>query len=355
MTDHPNDVDPTAARSVEEFAGCLRRVRARADNISYRQLEHWGRLHHSPLPRSTIVDILAGRRLPRKSTLIAFLQACRVDPHTDLRWESTWNRLSEHRAAPSGLTTAADVPTTDPATADALARAEQIIQESKAIRAVAEKEAAQLLADAQRQVEHMHAQAEQELRRRRRLTAQLTADVRAAGLLRIGANYLNDLEWDGLFADAHELDIFAAYGQTWRNLHARQLHHLAERPGTRIRVFLPDTTDPSTMSVLADRFAIAPDELIRRIEATRDDYEKMRQPGGARIEVYYRPGDRIFSFYRFDETAVIGFYSHNPNRLASIPAFVCTAPGGLYQFVSDELRAIEQQSRIAPETGAAEL
>ncbi len=346
----PSDIDPTTARSVAEFAGYLRRVRARADNISYRELEHWGKRHHSPLPRSTLVDVLAGRRLPRKPLLRAFLQACGVDPRTDARWETTWNRLSEQRVAVPGPRTgraappiAAATARADPAAADA--RADQIIAEAVAVRAAAQREAALLRAAAQRDIEDMRAQAEREFGPRNQLAANLGADVRAAGLLRIGANYLNELEWDTLFTDARELDIFVAYGQTWRNLHARQLHQLAERAGCRMRVFLPDTTDEATMSVLANRFAITTDEMVRRIEATRADYEKLRQPAGAQIQIYYRAGDRMFSFYRLDETAVVGFYSHRHNRLSSIPVFVCAAPGSLYQFVLDELHAIEQQSR----------
>lgn len=139
---------------------------------------------------------------------------------------------------------------------------------------------------------------------------------------------------------------FVAYGQTWRNLHARELLRLAARHTTRIRVFLPDIEDHLTIAVLAQRFAITPDELINRIKATYHDYAQMRQTGGGTIDIYYRPGDRMFSFYRIDHTAIIGFYSHSGTRRATVPVLVCTAPGSLYQFITDELHAIEQQSRL---------
>ncbi|WP_322769594.1 hypothetical protein [Frankia sp. Cr1] len=353
MTHQPDDIDPTAARTMEEFAGCLRRVRARADNISYRRLEQWGTRNNSPLPRSTVVDVLAGRRLPRKTLLLAFLQACGVNPRTEPRWVTTWNRLSEqHAAKPPAAAgsatsrTATNVMAADQVIADARARAGQIIAEAVAIRAAAEQNAALLRSAAQRQVDEMHAQAERELRRHHRFAAELAADVRAAGLLRIGANYLNGLDWDRLFADVHELDIFVAYGQTWRNLNIRQLHKLARQRGSSIRIFLPDVNDEATTSLLANRFAIAPEELIRRIESTRESYEGMRYPDGARIELYYFPGDRMFSFYRLDDTVVVGFYSHSRNRFPSIPVFVGTAPGSLYEFILEELRAIEQKGRL---------
>lgn len=295
MTSLQNDVDPEAARSLEEFAQCLRRVRVRA-GTSYRELEQWGRRESKPLPRSTVQDALAGRHLPRQRLLLTFLEACGVDQQTHPRWIAAWNRLSEPLDATAACTTMPP--------------------------------------------------------REHRLPAQLTADVRAAGLRRIGANYLNDLEWNRLFADVQELDIFVAYGQTWRNLHARELLQLAQRPTSRIRVFLPDVDDQMTISVLAARFAITPNELTTRITSTYRDYAKMRRENGAAIEIYYRPGDRLFSFYRLDRTAIVGFYSHGRTRFSAVPVLVCTAPGSLYQFITDELQEIEQQSRItAAQTG----
>lgn len=296
----PDDIDPAAAVSVGDFAACLRRLRARADSISFRALERWGRQHSKPLPRSTVLDALAGKRLPRKALVLAFVEACGVDPSADPRWLTAWNRLAQRQIEPPRPS----------ATQQDTAYAHPGPQTPE-----------------------------------RPLGPQLTSDIRAAGLRRIGASYLSDLEWGTIFAGVRELDIFVAYGQTWRNLHARELSQLAARKAVRIRVFLADADDHATVSLLSGRFAITPAELRERIEATRRDYNALRRPGGAQIEIYYRPGDRLFSFYRLDEIAVVGFYSHTRTRAAAVPVFVCASPGDLYQFISDEMRAIEDQSR----------
>jgi hypothetical protein len=182
---------------------------------------------------------------------------------------------------------------------------------------------------------------------RGQLQQNLACDVETAGLLRIGATYLSELEWKQLFAEVTELDIVVAYGQTWRNVHARELAQAAARPDSRIRVFLADPHDEFTVALLADRFDTKPDELRTRITATRSDYEALRRPAGAQIEVYYRPGDRLFSFYRFDDIAVVGLYSHSRARGAAVPVFVCARPGDLYEFIQDELAVILDQSRLA--------
>lgn len=95
MTDPADDVDPTTATSWDEFAISMRRLRARADNVSYRELERWGEEHGRPLARTTLLEVLHGRRVPRKGLLLAFVEACGVDTTVDPRWEQTWNRLNE--------------------------------------------------------------------------------------------------------------------------------------------------------------------------------------------------------------------------------------------------------------------
>lgn len=333
-----SDIDPTIVGSLAELALCLNRLRAQAE-ISYRDLEQWGSRHGTPLPRSTMADVFAGRRLPRKQVLLTYLRACGVDPQKDRRWLAAWYRLAEQRTAPRQATPPQSHPMTE--------ATQRVLDEALAIRNAAERDAAALRAAAREDIAHLRAEAERESHSRHDIHATLAADIRDAGLVRVGSNYLNELEWEELFAGVRQLDIFVAYGQTWRNLHARHLHDLASRPGSRIRVFLPDPDDDVAIAMLADRFAITVGELRRRIEATRHDYELLRQPAGAELEILYRPGDRLYSFYRLDETAVLGMYSHSRNRMPSIPVLVCRAPGSLYQFITDELRNIEQQSRRA--------
>jgi hypothetical protein len=279
-----DDVDPMEAQTVAELAACLRRLRISAGSPSYRRLEQWGLRHRKRLARSSVSDALAGRRLPPKDLLMAFVQACGINPVADTRWIAAWTMLAYHG-------------TEQPPGSDAV-------------------------------------------------PGQLAADIRTAGLLRIGTTYLAEADWNELFDGVRELDIFVAYGQTWRHLHARELEEVAVRDDATIRVFLADPEDAQTMSVLADRFGTTPAELRTRVEGTRREYEKLRRPGGADVKIYYWPGDRIFSFYRLDGVAVVGFYSHTRSRAAAVPVFVCGDQGELYQFVLGELDTVLAGSRL---------
>lgn len=239
-----------------------------------------GERNKIPLPRSTVQDAFTGRRLPRKTLVLALVRACGIPP-SDRRWETAWARLADQASKPA------------PA--------------------------------------------------RGHLQQRLTRDFETAGLLQIGATYLSELEWKQLFDEVTELDIVVAYGQTWRNLHAREPAQLAAKPGRRVRVVLADPHDDLTVAVLADRFNIPQNELCARITATRSAYQALRRPDGAQIEVYYRAGDRVFSFYRFDDIAVVGLYSHSRARGAAVPVFVCGRPGEPFDLIQDELAVIVNQ------------
>jgi hypothetical protein len=99
MTDPVDDIDPTTATTQADLARCLRRLRARSGNISYRELESWGKEHDQPLPRTTLLEVLHGRRFPKKTFLLALVEACGVDPAADTRWERAWNRINESELA----------------------------------------------------------------------------------------------------------------------------------------------------------------------------------------------------------------------------------------------------------------
>ncbi|WP_354156819.1 hypothetical protein [Arthrobacter sp. UYCu512] len=174
--------------------------------------------------------------------------------------------------------------------------------------------------------------------------AQLSAEVVDAGLLRLTDQYLDDIEWSELFDGVSKIDIAVAYGRTWRNTHSARLRAVARRPGTRIRVFLPDPDDDLTMRVLANRFDTTVEALQETVRESVRAFSDLKQEGGGDVEVYVRAGDAVFSCYRFDNRAVMTMYSHGRKRRTSVPTFVVRS-GKLYQFVYDEFAAIEDQSR----------
>ena len=129
-------------------------------------------------------------------------------------------------------------------------------------------------------------------------TARTLTDVEAAGLTRIGTNYVDEPDWETLFSGVKKLDIFVAYANTWRNAHYERLKKAAASGG-RIRVYLPDPRDTVMIGQLAERFDKTPEALVGLIEEARKAYQALPIDGGGSVEVFYRPGDPVFSCYRF--------------------------------------------------------
>ncbi|WP_328953228.1 FxSxx-COOH system tetratricopeptide repeat protein [Kitasatospora purpeofusca] len=69
-------------------------LRIRADSPSYRDLEKQALQLGRSLPRTTLGEVLSGRRFPSKAFLLVFVELCGVDPTADPAWESAWNRLA---------------------------------------------------------------------------------------------------------------------------------------------------------------------------------------------------------------------------------------------------------------------
>ena len=176
-------------------------------------------------------------------------------------------------------------------------------------------------------------------------TAKYASDMELAGVSHVGTNYLKEPDWDNFFKGVDYLDIFFAYGRTWRNSNRENLEGLAARSGTRIRVFLPDPTDEYTMNILSARFSYEPTKLIDLVNEAKDDFASLSVSPSSKVEVYFRRGDSLFSCYRFGSQAVLTLYSHQKKR-TGVPTVVCQSGGSLYDFFRQEFDAICEQSLL---------
>ncbi|MGQ2912103.1 MAG: hypothetical protein ACT6QJ_10035 [Aeromicrobium sp.] len=174
--------------------------------------------------------------------------------------------------------------------------------------------------------------------------ASLSSDVVDAGLERITDQYLEDVAWADLFQGASHLDVVVAYARTWRNNHLSRLKDLAAKPGAHLRFFLPDPSDDPTMTLLADRFGKGVEEMRAVIREAIEEYSKLDSAGAGSVEVFVRPGDYVFSAYRFDGRAVLAMYSHTRRRV-DVPTFVANG-GKIFAFVKREIDSIQSQSHL---------
>jgi serine/threonine protein kinase len=99
------NLDPSHAATLTALARCLTHLYVRAGMPPLRELEQQtgraagkplgaSRLKSVRLGRTSLNEVLNGRKFPRKAFLLTFVEACGIDLMTDLRWEEAWNRLA---------------------------------------------------------------------------------------------------------------------------------------------------------------------------------------------------------------------------------------------------------------------
>ena len=95
------EVDPSRVSTPDELAACLDGLRRRR-GLSYEAMEKtaakpWSRSGGSrlePLPKTTVGEIVTGKRLPTKSKLLTFLTVCEVARADLAQWLAAWERAS---------------------------------------------------------------------------------------------------------------------------------------------------------------------------------------------------------------------------------------------------------------------
>lgn len=101
MDDAPytGDLDLTAVTTRSELAELLRTVHLRADRPSLRALEAKTRHSVSPLSKTAVAEMLKATRFPRRTVMVAFLQACRVPDSALEPWLRAWERVAARESA----------------------------------------------------------------------------------------------------------------------------------------------------------------------------------------------------------------------------------------------------------------
>jgi hypothetical protein len=110
-------VDPSRVNTPDELAACLEGLRLRR-GLSYevmaataaQLLSRSDRSRLEPLPKSTVGEIVRGKRLPAKGKLLTFLAVCGVAQADLAQWLAAWERaITADLTRPIGAVRVRDV------------------------------------------------------------------------------------------------------------------------------------------------------------------------------------------------------------------------------------------------------
>lgn len=175
--------------------------------------------------------------------------------------------------------------------------------------------------------------------------ANMARDLAEAGVDSVVANFRDPrVNWINLFKNACRLDIFIAFGTTWRNTQAERIEELLSDKDAKLRIVLPDPDDTHIVDSLATRFRMTKENVKRTIEEARAFFQHRKEKAKGTVEIYFSGIVPVFSFYRFNNKAVFALYNHRVGK-EPVPTVICDNEGFLYKYITAEFEGILADGR----------
>jgi hypothetical protein len=179
-------------------------------------------------------------------------------------------------------------------------------------------------------------------------TTRLVSDIRSSGLSAFSMSPVDTVDFPQLLQKTKRLDMSVTYGDTWRARYYRDLKQLAERPGTMVRVVLPNPENPFVMQAIAQRLGTTtPESVAGKIRAAVSEYRLLFEVAAKdrRFSIWFHDDVPMASYYRFDTAVVAAFHHHSRGR-GDTPTLLGEAGGSLFNYVDNEFNHFFQ--RVGP-------
>ncbi len=171
--------------------------------------------------------------------------------------------------------------------------------------------------------------------------------VRSAGINGMTLDFQYGISWTDHISKANDIDIMFSYGSTWRNA-CQSAFQKALTRRVHLRIALPDPDVADLTARLGSRFGKQPPEQLRRsIEEAVSYFQNLMQKAHpeAKLDIWYYNFDPLYTYYRFDNSAVMAIYKHRPGR-GGVPTFE-VADGELLGFLKDEFDTVTSDEKLS--------
>ncbi len=164
-----------------------------------------------------------------------------------------------------------------------------------------------------------------------------------SGIVRVAPFAALVPRFDDLIASSSSMVVYFIHSRRWRENHDAAIKGFMGREGTSLEVFLPDLENHELMFSLEKHFDDGPlipalvEDAYRYFGRLARDYQK---PVQVRLFGRYP----TYSFYRFDERAVMAMYSNSVAK-KELPAFEITMDGFLGSFLTADLDDLRRECR----------
>jgi hypothetical protein len=169
------------------------------------------------------------------------------------------------------------------------------------------------------------------------------SDEPLGGILRVGPFAGFYQRFEELIGTSTKMALYFIHSRRWRENHDAAIKAFLGRDGTTMELFLPDLENHELMFSLSRRFE---DGLLTPTLVV-DAYKycaRLAREYGKPADVWLFSRYPTYSFYRFDQRAVIAFYSNTAAK-KEIPTFEVTDDGFLGRFLATDIDDLKRECR----------
>ncbi|HET6578909.1 MAG TPA: hypothetical protein VFG66_11325 [Gemmatimonadales bacterium] len=149
--------------------------------------------------------------------------------------------------------------------------------------------------------------------------------------------------FEDLIGASTRMALYFIHSRRWRENHDAAIKAFLGREGTGMEVFLPDLESHELMYSLGRHFEDGPLIPALVVDAYRY-FARLSQEFGKPVPVWLFSRYPTFSFYRFDERAVLAFYSNTAAK-KELPAFEITMDSLLGRFLVEDIEDLKAECR----------
>jgi hypothetical protein len=163
------------------------------------------------------------------------------------------------------------------------------------------------------------------------------------GIVRVGPFAGFYQRFEDLIAESSRMVLYFIHSRRWRENHDAALKAFLAKEGTTLEVFLPDLESHELMFSLGRHFEDGPQIPALVVDAYRY-FGRLAREYGKPAELWLYSRYPTFSFYRFDERAILALYSNTAAKKAA-PALEVTAESLLGEFLTADIDDLKQECR----------
>jgi hypothetical protein len=164
-----------------------------------------------------------------------------------------------------------------------------------------------------------------------------------AGIVRVGPFAGFYQRFEDLIAESTQIVLYFIHSRRWRENHDAAIKAFLRRPGTTMEIFLPDLGNHELMFSLSRRFEDGPLTPTMVVDAYKYCIRLAREYGKP-SEVWLFSRYPAYSFYQFDQRAVIALYANTAAK-KEIPAFEVNRDGLLGRFLTTDIEDLKRECR----------